>query len=222
MSFFGSLGVTFDFSGIEHTGVAGREYHARGTPTKLFLEAAECLLHIYDKLGSVGWKLVKNDFETQIKTIKDISNTDGVPGQTFQSMILYEVKRNTHTDINSAANALSWLCQHLTFINRLFEEFCHTEYDVYTCLDISYSASLKTFHNFFEKGAVMLALRSAPTREELIRSLQPGISGTPDENMGDSEMLLKSQMTEYSRHLSAQLAKLKKLFISLGLEDAPQ
>ncbi|KNC75874.1 hypothetical protein SARC_11609 [Sphaeroforma arctica JP610] len=98
------------------------------------------------------------------------------------------------------------------------QEFCQTMYDVYTCLDTAYAQTLKNFHSFFDRGAVALALRSAPTREDFVLALQPR-QFTVDGTVAEAEALLISHMTEYSKGLSAQLAKCKKLFVNLGLKD---
>ncbi|KNC72603.1 hypothetical protein SARC_14842 [Sphaeroforma arctica JP610] len=61
MAFFSEVETTFDFS-ASATGAS-----ARGTPTGPFLEASESILRLYDNLGSVAWKLIRSDFEAQMK-----------------------------------------------------------------------------------------------------------------------------------------------------------
>eukprot|EP01135_Chromosphaera_perkinsii_P000099 Nk52_evm1s26 gene=Nk52_evmTU1s26 len=166
-------------------------------PTEDFLKACDGISMIFDVLGSIKFKMLKDDMCGNINRLRGKYESNRSACATLQSIIQLEIRENTHQDKKSCTVGLLWLKRALEFILHfvdLVRKLPATESKLGGCAQEAYAKSLKPFHGMIVGGIFSVAVRSVPTREDLFMAL------SNEKAVGDDVVLF--DMEEFVKGLS--------------------
>jgi len=176
-----------------------------GVDTEAFLDAAEGLVGIFNRLGSTAFGLVISDLNTNIGKVRTRFNEARSVSGTIEKLVAAEKAAGKKT----ATEGLLWLLRGMRFtciaLQNSNEVRLTKSGDRVTFkqdFQDSYEFTLKHFHNFVVRGTFSLALAALPTREGLINSL-----GSPAEKV-------ESQAKEWLAALNAILQRLMAFYVA--------
>ncbi|EGD97823.1 glycolipid transfer protein HET-C2 [Trichophyton tonsurans CBS 112818] len=136
--------------------------------TTEFLEAAECLVKLFDILGSVAFTPVKNDLLGNIKKIRDRQLAAPAESETLQALVLNELKAKQH----KATEGLVWLIRGLDFTAQAFSRNLTTESEeLASSFREAYTNTLKPHHSFVVKPIFSAAMSATPYRKDFYAKL---------------------------------------------------
>jgi pleckstrin family protein A (phosphoinositide binding specific) protein 8 len=189
-------------------------------PTVTFLDACRCGLNIFDKLNQTAFAPAKLDIAGNIKKIHQKYLSDADAFDTLQRIVRFELQSGQSHLSSSATLALLWLNRSLQFINEFLIGFtAGISTDLIQIANTAYSKSLMPYHGWVVRGAFAMAIKSSPTRAELLASLSADGSHTQHPSFEQSVL---HDMIDYSSALSTITRLLHSLFENNNLNFADQ
>jgi len=188
-------------------------------PTVAFLDACRSGLQVFDKLNQTAFAPAKLDIAGNIKKIhhKYVNNPDLF--DTLQKIVRYELQCGQSHVPSSATMALLWLNRSLQFINEFLIGFMDGSDDLMVIANAAYSKTLMPYHGWVVRGAFAMAIKSAPSRADLLASLS-----VDDAYVGHPmfEKSVLQDMSDYSSALSTFTNILHCLFDNNNINFADQ
>ncbi|KAI4095541.1 MAG: hypothetical protein L6R37_007050 [Teloschistes peruensis] len=136
--------------------------------TSDFLDAAESLTTLFDLLGSVAFKPVKNDMLGNVKKVRDRQLASPGDSSNLQSLVLNELKTKQHT----ATEGLIWLTRGLDFTAQaLRHNTSNTSDELSTSFRAAYTSTLKPHHSFLVKPVFSAAMSATPYKKDFYAKL---------------------------------------------------
>jgi len=136
--------------------------------TSEFLEACESLTTLFDVLGSVAFKPVKNDMLGNIKKIRDRQLAAPGDSETLQSLVKSELATKKHT----ATEGLLWLGRGLDFTAQSLRRNTTTSTEeLADSFRGAYTNTLKPHHSFIVKPIFSAAMSATPYRKDFYAKL---------------------------------------------------
>jgi hypothetical protein len=123
-------------------------------PTDGFIKFCEDVFMLLEEfkfpsLSTYIFALVKNDFFSNLKKLKESFLKDDKKNSTLQSIVQNEIREKKHKDKNSATNALLWTTRSILFLREfLYQHGINNNDDFVDCAHIAYKVSLKRHHNW--------------------------------------------------------------------------
>jgi len=195
-------GVYFDTLKRSFTDVPLDKSNDNAISTSEFLEACESLTTLFDVLGSVAFKPVKNDMLGNIKKIRDRQLTAPADSETLQSLVKSELATKKHT----ATEGLVWLARGLDFTAQsLRRNITTASEELADSFRGAYTNTLKPHHSFIVKPIFSAAMSATPYRKDFYAKL------------GNDEAKVKSELETW---LAALEERIKVLQEFLGRKEA--
>ncbi|KAF2420350.1 glycolipid transfer protein HET-C2 [Tothia fuscella] len=142
--------------------------HDNAISTDEFLEAAESLTTLFDVLGSVAFKPVKNDMIGNIKKIRDRQLASPADSSTLQGLVRSELATKKHT----ATEGLVWLVRALDFTAQsLRRNITTSSEELADSFRGAYTNTLKPHHSFMVKPIFSAAMSATPYRKDFYGKL---------------------------------------------------
>jgi len=161
-------GTFFDTLQKSFVDVPVDKEHDNAISTEEFLQAAEALTTLFDVLGSMAFKPVKNDMLGNIKKIRDRFLADPVNGATLQGLVKSELASKKHT----ATEGLLWLTRGLHFTSlALRENVSNSSQELADSFRAAYTNTLKPHHSFVVKPIFSAAMSATPYRKDFYQKL---------------------------------------------------
>jgi len=150
--------------------------------TSDFLDAAESLTTLFDILGSVAFRPVKNDMAGNIKKIRDRQLAAPDASETLQALVKNELATKKHT----ATEGLVWLNRGLDFTAQsLRKNLSSPTEELSESFRAAYTNTLKPHHSFVVKPIFSAAMSATPYRKDFYKK------------MGDDEGKVKVEMEKW-------------------------
>jgi len=131
--------------------------------TEDFLLAAESLTTLFDVLGSMAFKPVKNDMLGNIKKIRDRLLASPADSTTLQSLVQAELATKKH----AATEGLVWLNRGLHFTSlSLRSNLSNPSQELAESFRTGYASTLKPHHSFMVKPIFSAAMSATPYRKD--------------------------------------------------------
>jgi len=170
--------------------------------TNEFLEAAESLTALFDLLGSMAFKPVKNDMGGNIKKVRDRLLASPGDSSTLQSLVKSELATKKHT----ATEGLLWLNRGLDFTAQsLRRNVSSPSEELSESFRGAYTNTLKPHHSFVVKPIFSAAMSATPYRKDFYAKL------------GDDVGKVQTELEQWLAALEERVSILKEF---LGRKEA--
>jgi len=165
----------FDVVKKSYVDVPVDKEHSNAIATSEFLEASESLTTLFDVLGSVAFKPVKNDIIGNVKKIRDRQLAAPAQSENLQDLVRNELATKKHT----ATEGLVWLVRALDFTAQSLRRNLTTDTEeLADSFRGAYTNTLKPHHSFVIKPIFSAAMSATPYRKDFYKKL-----GDDDENV---------------------------------------
>ncbi|KAK9240569.1 glycolipid transfer protein domain-containing protein [Lipomyces kononenkoae] len=135
--------------------------------TTEFLEAAECLVSLFDLLGSSAFSVVQMDMNGNIKKIRDRQLTNPIIFSTLQDIVLSE-KVEKH---KNATIGLLWLTRGLELTAVALRRNIESTEELSESFTKAYNETLIKYHSLVVRPVFKLAMRACPYRKDFYAKL---------------------------------------------------
>ncbi|RDI80471.1 hypothetical protein Vi05172_g9592 [Venturia inaequalis] len=162
-------GSTF-FDGVKrsYTDVPINKEHGNAVSTTEFLEASESLTTLFDVLGGMAFKPVKNDIIGNVKKIRDRQLAAPTQSENIQDLVRNELATKKHT----ATEGLLWLVRALDFTAQALRRNLTTDSEeLADSFRGAYTNTLKPHHSFVVKPIFSAAMSATPYRKDFYKQL---------------------------------------------------
>ncbi|QDS72407.1 hypothetical protein FKW77_008845 [Venturia effusa] len=184
----------FDVVKRSYTDVPIDKEHGNAVSTTEFLEASESLTTLFDALGSVAFKPVKNDIAGNVKKIRDRQLAAPTQSENIQDLVRNELATKKHT----ATEGLLWLVRALDFTAQALRRNLSTDSEeLADSFRGAYTNTLKPHHSFVIKPIFSAAMSATPYRKDFYKKL------------GDDDAKVKSTLETWLAALENIVAILK-------------
>ncbi|KAF5853424.1 hypothetical protein GGP41_001983 [Bipolaris sorokiniana] len=188
-------GTFFDTLNKSFVDVSIDESNDKAIKTTDFLQAAESLTTLFDVLGGVAFKPVKNDMAGNIKKIQDRQLAAPTLSETLQDLVLNELKEKKHT----ATEGLVWLNRGLDFTAQaLRHNITNSSVELAQSFRDAYGNTLKPHHSFVVKPIFSAAMSATPYRADFYKKL------------GDDDAKVQAELGKWLAALEKDVAVLNE------------
>ncbi|KAK0717931.1 glycolipid transfer protein domain-containing protein [Lasiosphaeria miniovina] len=138
--------------------------------TTEFLDAAESLVTMFDVLGSVAFKPVKNDMLGNVQKIRTRQLAAPLESENLQDLVRNELATKSH----KATEGLVWLVRGLEFTCiALTQNLEKSDEELSDSFRGAYGQTLKPHHSFLVKPIFSAAMSACPYRKDFYAKLGP-------------------------------------------------
>ncbi|KAI8375854.1 glycolipid transfer protein domain-containing protein [Blakeslea trispora] len=152
-----------------------------GIKTVEFLEATECMIHMFDLFGNSAFSVVQNDLRNNLTKIRARYQQEPTEYHTLELLMAKEA----HLKRRIATEAVLWLKRGLDFTcQSLLHSLDHPDEELPASFSLAYDATLRPYHSFVVRPVFHLAMNACPWRKDFYQRI--------DVQTAHSEMLMRN------------------------------
>ena len=198
--------ATSPLPGLEEAFTACFDTASNKIDTQKYVKAVRDISKIYDALfmGVVAGQL-KSDIMNSAGQIEKVFLKQPEKGQTIEGIVEYELqtrgRETVRADRTSGVLGVLWSKRAISFI-AMYLELLATRDDLTAskCAQQTYETVLMKYHGWFTSNAISMAMKLAPSREDILNKL--GLKGDAKEVLAHFLSILRPVLAETNRLLA--------------------
>ncbi|TCD67874.1 hypothetical protein EIP91_011872 [Steccherinum ochraceum] len=191
-----------------------------GVDTVTFLKASEGVVGIFDLLGAVTFKAVKDDMTGNIAKVRKRYTDFPDKSATLEQLVQNEWTEKARP----ATEGLMWLLRGLLFTCKALtysqnNKKAGKQAELVDAFQQAYGETLKQYHNLIVKGLFSAALKWCPTRDDFFRKLigADSVSAVSEDALANANV----EMDEWLAALNAIVTRLQAFYVEGKYEKGP-
>lgn len=198
--------MVFDVQKVESlwTGVLEEMENSGGkVPARAFCNASTELIAIFDAFGK-AFGIVKGDMTGNVEKLK--KNIEAFSGSnvSLQELVQSDIDKDILKKDDSSYVALLWLKRALQFIQQFLISLAVPNTESSDAASTAYELTLKKYHGFVAKTAFSVAVKAAPYRKDLMKTIAP--------NAADPEKFITENLVTFNPKLEKVLSTIQKYY----------